>query len=355
MGNPTMIRSLITTVSLLAFAGIASAQGARLGTSCVEQENVKGAVIERVAENSPAHSIGLAPGDVIIKLDGTDITDLDSFTKTFDSLKPGQDVTVVWRKGGAAGEVTEAKVKLGKLRAEQAGAGAVTPTERANRLTRIKQRAAERARGGEHESADAVVAVPESHSAQVVEARKIAYLGVVTKEEGQSLVVAEAIEGSAAEKCGLRPGDEIVSVADKVAATQTELREVIRSHKPGEKIDIHIRRDGKEMKLEAALGELMEAGIVTMSPGVGMTAPEGEKIQIFQGSRAGAGMAGPAGGMGGVPAPMPPRDSMAGNVMLQNEIATLRVELTTLRAELAMMREQLAQLQELLKKQRKEK
>jgi putative serine protease PepD len=58
-----------------------------------------GAVVREVTAGSTASEGGLAPGDVITKVDDQRITDADSLVATIRSYRPGDNVTVTWMSG----------------------------------------------------------------------------------------------------------------------------------------------------------------------------------------------------------------------------------------------------------------
>jgi len=84
------------------------------------------------------------------------------------------------------------------------------------------------------------------------------YLGVryETTADGAQIVYVEP--GSPAEQVGLRERDVILAVdGAAVGAGQPDLAARILEHKPGEKVELRIRRDNKELKLEATLAAQM--------------------------------------------------------------------------------------------------
>ena len=78
---------------------------ARLGitVSDVQQQAgdlpVEGAQVQDVTNGSTADQAGLEKGDVITRIDNTLITDSDSLVATIRSYRPGDKVTVTYRRG----------------------------------------------------------------------------------------------------------------------------------------------------------------------------------------------------------------------------------------------------------------
>ena len=56
--------------------------------------------MREVTPGSTADKAGLAPGDVISKVDDQRITDADSLVATIRSYRPGDTVTVTWTSDG---------------------------------------------------------------------------------------------------------------------------------------------------------------------------------------------------------------------------------------------------------------
>src|SRR6478752_4519129 len=82
-----------------------------------------------------------------------------------------------------------------------------------------------------------------------------AMLGVVTESEDDGLKITDVTEGSGADKAGLKEDDIITKVDDKKVDDPDDLTKLIRSHKPGDKVNITYLRDKKEQKVTAELGK----------------------------------------------------------------------------------------------------
>ncbi len=65
-----------------------------------------GAEVQEINDGSAAGSAGLEAGDVITKIDDTQITSVDSLIATIRSYRPGDDVSVTYLRGGSAETTT---------------------------------------------------------------------------------------------------------------------------------------------------------------------------------------------------------------------------------------------------------
>lgn len=82
-----------------------------------------------------------------------------------------------------------------------------------------------------------------------------AMLGVVTETSDAGVKISEVTKESGAEKAGLKAGDIITKVDNQSIKDPDQLTEVIREHKPGDKVTITYKRDSKENKVTAELGK----------------------------------------------------------------------------------------------------
>lgn len=80
-----------------------------------------------------------------------------------------------------------------------------------------------------------------------------AMLGVTTDNNEKGAEVTDVTKESAAEKIGLKEGDIITKVDDKIIAGPDDLSRAIKAHKPGDKVTITYIRDKKEQKASAEL------------------------------------------------------------------------------------------------------
>jgi Do/DeqQ family serine protease len=92
-----------------------------------------------------------------------------------------------------------------------------------------------------------------------------AYLGITFTEidsefakqrgldEVKGVYVADVLENSAAEKGGIKPGDVIVKIDNSVIDSKSSFLESIGTHRPGDKVDIQVMRNGKPEHIEVTL------------------------------------------------------------------------------------------------------
>jgi S1-C subfamily serine protease len=58
----------------------------------------KGCMVSGVVQGSPAERSGLKEGDIIIRINGTDVQKLKDFADTLKALKPGEKISVVFMR-----------------------------------------------------------------------------------------------------------------------------------------------------------------------------------------------------------------------------------------------------------------
>jgi serine protease Do len=71
--------------------------------------------------------------------------------------------------------------------------------------------------------------------------------------------VATVIPGSGADRGGIRVGDVLLKFAGKEIHKFTELPSLVQRRRPGEKVEVELRRGTETMKFQVTLGQ-REAG-----------------------------------------------------------------------------------------------
>lgn len=88
-----------------------------------------------------------------------------------------------------------------------------------------------------------------------------AFLGVTTDDVEDGAEIESVVEGSAAEKAGLKKGDVITSINDNKIENAGDLTKVIGKFKPENEVTITYKRDGKENKVKATLDKNKNVGV----------------------------------------------------------------------------------------------
>jgi serine protease Do len=94
-----------------------------------------------------------------------------------------------------------------------------------------------------------------------------AFLGVMTKEGDGGAEITDVTKESPAEKAGLKEGDLITKVNDDKIADADDLYKAIGKYKPGEKVNVTYKRDGKESTASVELTENKQVRVYSWKNG----------------------------------------------------------------------------------------
>ena len=173
-----------------------------------------GALVAQVEPDSPAEAAGLKAGDVILALNGRDITDVRDLTRRVADVPPGQDGRIEIMRNGRSLELT---VRIGKADRQLAQADAA-----------------------EAQPAQGRLGITVASLTDELRER----LGL-NKDQTGAVVTAVDPDGAAAKK-GLEPGDVIARVDDRGIASPRDVVEAVEAaEKSGrERILMLMIRDG---------------------------------------------------------------------------------------------------------------
>ena len=90
-------------------------------------------------------------------------------------------------------------------------------------------------------------------------------------------VIAQVVDGSAADEAGLKAGDVIVSIDGRELQDALRVSEMIASKRPGDTVEIAVNREGEERTFSVTLGE-PETDSATADSEEGGEAPSQEKM-----------------------------------------------------------------------------
>lgn len=186
-----------------------------------KEEGKKGIWLRDVTPDSPAAAAGLKKGDRIVKLDGKDIEDVETFLRSVAAKKPGDQLTI----------------------------GIVRDDKTQNLTVKLGERPAREGPG-----------IPE-----MPRMRRPAFLGVQTQplspEMKQRLnvdvdagaVVTEVVPNSPADKAGLKRDDVITGVQDQSVKTPSDLRDAVQKMGAGKELTLQVLRGKEKLSLKATL------------------------------------------------------------------------------------------------------
>jgi len=94
-----------------------------------------------------------------------------------------------------------------------------------------------------------------------------AFLGVMTKEGDGGAEITDVTKESPAEKAGLKEGDVIIKINDDKVADADDLYKAIGKYKPGEKVNVTYKRDGKASTAWVELTENKQVRVYSWKKG----------------------------------------------------------------------------------------
>jgi len=164
-----------------------------------------GALIGHVEENTPAQKAGLKNGDIILEVNGKEITDANHLRNAISSMQPDSNVSLkVWRDGAQH----TMPVKLGEMNPEEA-----------------------RNRGGNSRGNTGSDDALEGVSVENLTSQAARGLNLPAGAAG--VVVSEVSPSSAAASAGLKPGDVIQEVNRRPVKSVAEFDAAVRNSKDG--------------------------------------------------------------------------------------------------------------------------
>jgi putative serine protease PepD len=81
-----------------------------------------------------------------------------------------------------------------------------------------------------------------------------AYLGVRVGDADSGARLVDVVSGGPAERAGLRVDDVVVRAGDEEVTSAADVRRIVAAGKPGEKLELEVRRDGQTRTFEVELG-----------------------------------------------------------------------------------------------------
>jgi hypothetical protein len=175
-----------------------------LGAKVTTSSSAEGVLVEEVVVGGPADKAGIQKGDVLLQLGDSPLRSVEDLLRILEDSLPGQRLGLHLRRGD---QTLKLEVML-----------------------------------------DEPPALPRSDRA---------YLGTIPSYAGEvtdGVLLDGVTPGGPAEKAGLRAGDVILKVGDVPVHGLQDLEMALRKYRPGQKVSVVVKREGKTVTLEAILG-----------------------------------------------------------------------------------------------------
>lgn len=202
----------------------------------VTEENTDGAKITSVSKGSAADKAGLKEGDVITKVEGTNINNHDDLVKAISKHKPNDKVDIHYKREG----------KENKLSA--------TLAENERRAFAFKFREGD----VNIDMPPLDIPMPPNMNFNWNRKPKIG-LQIQDLEEGKGVQVKDVDDESPALKAGMKTGDIITQVNGKEVNGVDDLREQIKDVKEGDELKVSYKRDGKNLSAQIKLPKRLKS------------------------------------------------------------------------------------------------
>ena len=207
-----------------------------------------GAYVADVVDDSPADSVGLKEGDIIVEFNGRKIYDADDLAKSVSRLEPGTRASLVSVRNG---ERKTHQVVVGKI-----------PRKHGYAFKMGKHPELRMFHGGAGMLGINVLSLNEQLAR---------YFGAPNDE---GVLVEKVEEDSPAAKGGLMAGDVILRVGSKSVDEVRDIWKGLEKYEEGDKVEVEVLRKGSKKTLTVVLEE-MEDGPW------GYSIPPMPKIHVF--------------------------------------------------------------------------
>lgn len=197
-----------------------------------------GARIAAVNEGSAAAKAGLKAGDVITRIGDQDVDDPDDVTKAIRGRKPGDKVTVTYKREGKEAKAT---AELGSWKGFRINTDFVAPRVQADM---------DRAMEGLYEGQRGLRRLPPMAPTIYGPGRGRLGLSVQDTEDGKGVKVLEVEDESIAEKAGLREGDIITKVGSDAVTSTADASRMLRQSSEGTAYTLEVLRGNRTERIE---------------------------------------------------------------------------------------------------------
>jgi membrane-associated protease RseP (regulator of RpoE activity) len=198
--------------------------GIRMTDEEIGEENGK-IVITDVYEGSAAEEAGLQSGDVLISIDAEAINSLESVVDAVNKKSPGEVIDIAYLRAG------------------------------------VRSRTKATLKGPDHDILQEFDFPKDHHQFKFDNFKRNtfefpkAYIGIEIEEmeDGSGILITKVVDGSPAQKAGLRNGDIVQKIDGQKIQETNELIDNIGSREIGSEVELEYRREGKVNQQKVAL------------------------------------------------------------------------------------------------------
>lgn len=197
-----------------------------------------GILLTEVVPEGPADNAGLMKDDVILKLDGDKLYTLGQFKKIISNHQPEDVIKIVFVRNGKSKNI---EVTLGakEVFSNDFFFPKFEMFQKAPEKMFVYKYGKENNKWiGVYVNANITVEVNDDEKTEIVQ-----------------LSIEDVIEGTPAEKAGLKKGDILLKAGDIVVEEMSDLTKAINKKEIGEKLELQILRDDKKMKILVEVAE----------------------------------------------------------------------------------------------------
>jgi predicted metalloprotease with PDZ domain len=210
-----------------------------------------GAYVNEVSQKSPADSVGIEEGDVIVEFGKTHVTNADDLVKAVQKSKVGDKVDIILFRNG---DKRDFHVLL--TRNPQSRRLAFSIGNLGSRLSMMMNR--------------------ESQGMHLMELNDQLgeYFGV---PDGTGILVEKVNHGSSADKAGIIAGDVLLKIGKRTIDDLEDVSKAFAKLDEGDKVDVEVLRKGASKTLSLEVAEEHDAPLLDMFQHRG---PDGEMFRM---------------------------------------------------------------------------
>src|SRR6478672_9550662 len=251
------------------YLGVQTSEVTKDNYSKYNLSGVRGVAVEKVSENSPASAAGIQAGDVILRLDGEEVTGVRKLTRLVSEVDPDHQVRLTVSRNGREQEITATLAKRPTPKFEEGSFPGMQNFKfempDMKDLPQFKEMPdLKNMPEGQH-----VWTFPGGEGRSMV-LRSGQGIGVsilpLTKQLADryqvtgGALVSEVRDGSPAAKAGLRAGDVITEVDGKQIKNQFDIIKAVNDKKDGD-VSVTFIRDGKRQTITVTPEKTKDSGL----------------------------------------------------------------------------------------------